>query len=518
MRSFRPTVGLLTVLCLLLFGLAVTPGHAIRRCDAITNSTASNIVNGSSEGIVTAEKPLLRIMPLGASLTQGFDVNIPADLRNGYRRPLREELRYRGYPVDMVGTQANGDFIDRQHEGYPGLEVDQVATKMITTLTTQKPNLVTLLLGTNDCNHARSSNDTEYARGTKSRMKKLLEKLYSESDGITIILATLPSETDTAANSYIEAANAGYRELVKEFQGQGGKIELAEMYTTWFTPSDRSDSIHFKNNGYRKMAALFAEGFSKVKAKGWLIAPILDTGRDRKFIHVGDWDGDGLCDVLAVDRETGNVEMWRNTYKQGLPTPTFANPVRVVDTDLCPQADALGNLYDVAVRFGDLDGDERVDYICTSPSSHFDAYLNTPSGLTSLPAPTPPEVDSSTAFARADFRWADVNGDGRADLLHVDPHTSNTITWINNFPTNSSPSPSAQLTWSCQPTLFPPGLERGANMHFPRLSKSGRADLHVVYPQTGTADTWFNEGNCGGGAADDGGVKDPELPVPPEGV
>lgn len=59
------------------------------------------------------------------------------------------------------------------------------------------------------------------------------------------------------------------------------------------------------------------------------------------------------------------------------------------------------------------------------------------------------------------------------------------------------------------------GMERGANIHFPKLSTSGRADYHVVYPQTSVADTWFNEGDCVGGARDDGQIHDPKLPVPP---
>jgi hypothetical protein len=88
---------------------------------------------------------------------------------------------------------------------------------------------------------------------------------------------------------------------------------------------------------------------------------ILDVKRDRKFIHLGDWDGDGLCDVLAVDRTTGNVDMFRNTYKKDGKVPTFNAPIRVANGTLCPQPILNGNLFDLAVRFGDLDGDGRVD-------------------------------------------------------------------------------------------------------------------------------------------------------------
>jgi len=68
------------------------------------------------------------------------------------------------------------------------------------------------------------------------------------------------------------------------------------------------------------------------------------------------------------------------------------------------------------------------------------------------------------------------------------------------------------MSWDRQPDIWMPGVERGANMHFPRLSRSKRADYHVVYPRTGVADTWFNEGACRGGERDDGVVRDPGLP------
>lgn len=43
----------------------------------------------------------LRIMPLGASITQGTG-STPED---GYRKPLRDHLRSLGYKVNMVGSR-----------------------------------------------------------------------------------------------------------------------------------------------------------------------------------------------------------------------------------------------------------------------------------------------------------------------------------------------------------------------------------------------------------------------------
>jgi hypothetical protein len=51
----------------------------------------------------------LRVMPLGASVTQGHQ----SSDNNGYRKWLREELRYQGWPVNMVGSLQDGTMKDR---------------------------------------------------------------------------------------------------------------------------------------------------------------------------------------------------------------------------------------------------------------------------------------------------------------------------------------------------------------------------------------------------------------------
>jgi lysophospholipase L1-like esterase len=332
-------------------------------------------------------------VPLGASITQGWDIGTVESLQNGYRKPLRQELRHRGYAVNMVGSRAHGDFSDRQHEGWPGLKIDDVALKMLPVMTSQKPNLMLILLGSNDCFQGRRENNMDYARTMKDRMRNLIGRVYSTSSDITIILATIPPTTDAGNEPYIQTANVGYKELSSELQRHGRKIELVNMYTTWLKPEDYSDSIHFKPQGYAKLAALFADGFSRAEKKGWLTAPIdtgigdsagcytdvnsqrntrsppywnlhphvLDTKLDSKSVDVGDWDGDGLCDILTVDRATGNVDMWRNVYKKGDASPTFDAPVPVVDRNLCPQTMPPSDQNDPAVHFGDLDGDLRVD-------------------------------------------------------------------------------------------------------------------------------------------------------------
>ena len=50
----------------------------------------------------------LRIMPLGASIVQG----IQSSDGNGFRKLLRQQLRWKGWRVNMVGTKNDGDMSD----------------------------------------------------------------------------------------------------------------------------------------------------------------------------------------------------------------------------------------------------------------------------------------------------------------------------------------------------------------------------------------------------------------------
>lgn len=55
-----------------------------------------------------APKVPLRILPLGASITWGY----LSSTGNGYRKPLRDKLRFEGWEVNMVGSKSNGDMVD----------------------------------------------------------------------------------------------------------------------------------------------------------------------------------------------------------------------------------------------------------------------------------------------------------------------------------------------------------------------------------------------------------------------
>jgi lysophospholipase L1-like esterase len=355
------------------------------------------------------------IVPLGASITQGWDAGITFDLHNGYRKPLRQHLRSLGYPVNMVGSRAQGDFFDRQHEGWPGFEIDQVALKMLLVLTTQKPNLVLILLGSNDCFHAQRDSNMEYARSTKNRMRSLLERVFAEVKDTTVILATLPPTLDPSNEPYFNMANSGYKDLARELREQGRKIELADMYTTWLLPEDYSDSIHFKSSGYTKLAAMFAKAFSNVEAKGWLTPP-LDTGiPDNSGCYPSQ---SGFRGPVLTQRGSGHddgdftysskLENSKDfSYAEAAPLALlahfhFANIIKLPD-EYHP--------WDELIRV--LDQEDRradnlpfVSYFTNKGHGNFDKVSTT--------------IEVGQECSSQDVRLADFNGDGLDDFICLD--------------------------------------------------------------------------------------------------
>ncbi|KAJ4295166.1 Glucan endo-1,3-alpha-glucosidase agn1 [Kalmusia sp. IMI 367209] len=241
-------------------------------------------------------KPLLRIMPLGASITQGLNVVEHPDSSTdiGYRLALREWLRFRGYEVNYIGSKGNGDFADNENEGHPGYQIAAVQEAMDPVLNTQKPNLVLINAGTNDCTQADDPSLVPYTgiswvQGIPDRLKTMCDLIYKESPGVTIILSTLlPNFNAGNAPSYVEVANQGIRQLYTQYEAQGAKMILAEMNAGWWQyPTDFSDTTHPTDAGYRKMASIWAGAFEEVETAGYLIDPI-DTG-------LGGGDSDGNC-------------------------------------------------------------------------------------------------------------------------------------------------------------------------------------------------------------------------------
>lgn len=229
---------------------------------------------------------------------------------------------------------------------------------------------------------------------------------------------------------------------------------------------------------------------------------VLDLGgTNRKAIHLGDWNGDGRCDVIVTDKATGALDVYYTGWDKSSDQFSFSAKTRVAASG-CTQGWGVG-LYDLGIRFADIDGDKRVDYMCLEPNGRVTGWLNKPGGLQWMD-----QIKFSVGMDRVSHGWADVNGDGRADFMAVDTFSGDAEVWQNMGEQQASGS---SFLWDYKGRIYQ-GSSRGANMYFPNLGGQGRADMTEVNPKTGLGWTWFNSCALGG---DDGAVANPGLPTPP---
>ncbi|KAL6231701.1 hypothetical protein BDW75DRAFT_233408 [Aspergillus navahoensis] len=216
----------------------------------------------------------LRILPLGASITWGLF----SEIGNGYRKPLRDQLRYDGWAVNMVGSQENGPMTDNDVEAKSGDTVVQVQDKAQRSLR-YKPNIVLINAGTNDC---RLNEDIE---NVGYRMRSLIESLVGAEDmaETVIVLSTLLPSLDRNTSINTPSVNAQYRDLVTTMRKEGTSIILADMNPEegqpahgWIAhPDDFGDVTHPNDQGYAKMAYLWYRAIMKANEQGLIKEPAL---------------------------------------------------------------------------------------------------------------------------------------------------------------------------------------------------------------------------------------------------
>lgn len=85
----------------------------------------------------------------------------------------------------------------------------------------------------------------------------------------------------------------------------------------------------------------------------------------------------------------------------------------------------------VSVRFADIDGDGKADYLLVDPSGVTTMYRNggqVSGGWTWYPYGV---IATGVGASRQDIHFADINGDGKADYLTVDRISGSTMAWRN---------------------------------------------------------------------------------------
>ncbi|MEV0132201.1 ricin-type beta-trefoil lectin domain protein [Dactylosporangium sp. NPDC050688] len=192
----------------------------------------------------------VRVMPLGASITDGFTTP------GGYRTGLWQRFVRGGYAVDFVGSASNGpaSLGDRDHEGHTGWRIDQIDARVADWLRATNPHAVLLHVGTNDVsqNHGLAN--------APGRLSGLIDKIQLHAPGVEIFVAQLVPSSNSANETRIRAFNAALPGVVA---GKGPRVHLVDMHSV-VSVSDLADGTHPTAAGYDKMAAAWYSALRSV--------------------------------------------------------------------------------------------------------------------------------------------------------------------------------------------------------------------------------------------------------------
>ncbi|MGY0064166.1 SGNH/GDSL hydrolase family protein [Streptomyces sp. LZ34] len=199
----------------------------------ITTTGAAHAAHAASAGGV-------RVMPLGDSITDGF--NVPG----GYRVDLWQKFVAGGHNVDFVGSMSNGpsSLGDRDHEGHSGWTIGQIDNNVVNWLRTYTPRTVLLHIGTNDMYGADPA-------GAPARLSTLLDHITATAPDTEVFVATIVPIS--FADSTVRTFNAAIPAIVQSKVNAGKHVHLVDMYRA-LTTADLADGVHPNAGGYSKMA------------------------------------------------------------------------------------------------------------------------------------------------------------------------------------------------------------------------------------------------------------------------
>ncbi|MGJ6969560.1 FG-GAP-like repeat-containing protein [Streptosporangium sp. G11] len=317
----------------------------------------------------------LRVMPLGDSITYGQGTS---DL-SGYRARLSSQLADDVDSLDYVGSQQSGQLSDRDHEGHQGWTIDRISDIATCTVREFRPNVVTLHIGTNDM-----WRDLNVA-AAHERLRNVIRKILTAAPETTVLVATLIPSTSPAVMERIQRYNAAIPGVVADFRAIGRSVHLVDMSAVG--TADMADTLHPNANGFRKMGDAFDRKISDIVRNGVIWRP-----------KAGVPGACGTPPGPAPGNPPGvGMDGWRTEgmIAAGVPGGTREE-----------------------VRFADVDGDGRDDYLMVDPQGRVRAWGN------NLPSPRWIEMGEVAAGVpggtRDGLRFADLNGDGRDDYLMVD--------------------------------------------------------------------------------------------------
>ncbi|KAH6949082.1 SGNH hydrolase-type esterase domain-containing protein, partial [Fusarium avenaceum] len=457
----------------------------------------------------------LRILPVGDSITVGYLSDRKGGDGNGYRGQLKKDLS--GDNVVFAGTESSGSMNGGYYAAWSGKTIQYISDHVEPSLK-QRPNIILLAAGTNDMNpnHGISKEGND-PKGAVERLGKLIDKMVKACPDATILVAMIIDTCDERQSP----ATREYQKLIPgvvKSRREDGQHVLAVDFTT-FKTSDLQDCIHPTNDGYKLMGDYWYSFIHQIPSS-WIKKPVgLDpndnddgtNGGIDKNIPAPDW-GKSPVQVTSKKTVADAAEYATGGKKKQITcngNPWYKATGKIAQGGVGKNGDwkyhknwvskgqvaeGLG-LDQSYVRLHDMNGDGKADYVWIDPKTgEITCWLN------NLPKPwskagTNKGIIGSGVGPAKTIYLADMNGDGLDDYLVVDPNKGSVRVWWN-----FGPDKSWENGWK-----FVPGGEIASGvphanletLRFPDINGDGRAD-YVYIGEGGSLKHHINTGSPGG--------------------
>lgn len=234
---------------------------------------ASAIMPGAvSQAEAVSKSDTIKIMPVGDSITYGMGDT------GGYRKFLDYFMKEKGYTgIDFVGPEGsnsarfnyNGKQVnyDDNHAGYSGFQIKQPASwgqdsslynklKEKNAVKQAQPDVILLIIGTNDMTANRSMNDC--ANDLKDLVNYMLGDMPA---GGKVFMGSIPEFTAYGGtDGRVTRYNNTVKQVAEELKSSGKNVDFADIHGCLNGTADLGmDGLHPNGTGYEKMGKFWAE-------------------------------------------------------------------------------------------------------------------------------------------------------------------------------------------------------------------------------------------------------------------
>ncbi len=219
--------------------------------------------------------------------------------------------------------------------------------------------------------------------------------------------------------------------LVKINTTTSGNLDFSKSSFKIFQPNeDATDFVTSPNPPNDDISGDFKANFGNDN-NCWDILPRDNDNKIQDWLHIGDFDGDGKSDFLAILNPCSNVT---NIVKAIIFTPSTTNPYRFHLINI-PVGNAAADWVNSSkISLLDFNGDGKTDIMITKVNANSlsrKVFALIPNILTSEPflEEVADEIYSYSSsnpsfIGETDFQLGDFNGDGKSDILGFNKSTS----------------------------------------------------------------------------------------------